>query len=402
MNLSRNQRLQLMWGKAKRLLEFLAYGLFDTLMLGSALCKPRSNSRLAAIVHLELLGDYVLWLPYGRALVSHLHKQGWQVVLVLNLAVATLAKNHFPECKVVTVDRRRFVKNWHVRHRFLRNLRKLCVDVTYIARHPRDTLVDDAVVRALGAGAWGFDSTFADRPWIDQLLNRRLYTRLLPVMVGLHQTLRHRVFVQAVGVPAESLVPPVDFPNGLKAPVDGPYLVIAPGASQGKRRWPMHQFVAVVRQILDHHQGWRCLVVGTAAEREIGEQIAASLGEQADNRAGCTDVLGLVGCIAHARLVLGNDSAAVHIAAACGVPGVAVVGGGHFGRCFPYDSREALVLRLPATVARTMDCFGCDWICRYRVAAGKPYPCIEAVTVEAVWEGVKTALAEGCGSPGSG
>ena len=370
MILSRHQRLQLMWGKAKRLLEFLAYGLFDTLTLVSARCKPRSNSRLAAIVHLELLGDYVLWLPYGRALVRHLHKQGRQVVLVLNMAVATLAQYHFPECKVVAVDRRRFVENWHERQRFLRNLSKLGVDVTYIARHPRDTLVDDAVVRALGGAAWGFDSTFADRPWIDQLLNRRLYTRLLPVMVDLHQTLRHRAFVQAVGVPAESIVPLVGFSNGLKAPADAPYLVIAPGASQGKRRWSVEGFVDVSCRILNRHQNWRCLVVGTASEFALGERIAAALGDRVDNRAGGTDILGLVGCIAGARLVLGNDSAAVHIAAACGVPGVAVVGGGHFGRCFPYDSREAVVRRLPVTVARTMDCFGCDWICRYRLAAG--------------------------------
>ena len=391
MKASYHQRLQKKWRKAIRLLEFLAYSIFDALALAG--CKSRSNGIGAAIVHLELLGDYVLWLPYGRALVRHLHSQGREVMLVLTAAVAPLAERDFPECLVVAFDRRRFVQDWRERRQVLRTLRAKSASMIYHVSYPRDAIVMDAAVSALGSAAWGFDAVFSDRPWIDRFISRHLYFRLLPAIDGVHQTQRHRAYVHAAGVSSALLSPIADFSNGLDAPCDGPYVVIAPGASQGKRRWPMHQFVAVARHILDHHQGWRCLVVGTAAEREIGEQIAASLGEQADNRAGCTDVLGLVGCIAHARLVLGNDSAAVHIAAACGVPGVAVVGGGHYERCFPYDPREALVRRLPVTVARPMDCFGCDWICRYRVAADRAFPCIEAVTVEAVWAGVEAALA---------
>ena len=372
-------------------MEFLAYRGFDALVLAG--CKPTPEDERAAIVNLELLGDYVLWLPYGRALVRYQLDQGRQVILVLNAVVAPLAERHFPECLVVAVDRRRFVRDWRGRRHALHMLRTLRAGVTYNVSYPRDTIIEDAVMSALGTAAWGFDAVFPDRPWIDRFISRHLYFRLLPAIDGVHQTQRHRAYLNAAGVSSALLSPIADFSNGLDAPYDGPYIVIAPGSSQGKRRWPMHQFVAVARHILAHHLGWRCLVVGTAAEREIGEQIAASLGEQADNRAGCTDVLGLVGCIAHARLVLGNDSAAVHIAAACGVPGVAVVGGGHYERCFPYDPREALVRRLPVTVARPMDCFGCDWICRYRVAADRPYPCIEAVTGEAVWAGVEAALA---------
>lgn len=384
--------------KTKRLLEFLAYGVFDALALIGH--KPRPDPARTAIVNLELLGDYVLWLPYGQALVWHLHNEGREVVLVLNAAVAVLAERHFPDCMVVAVDRRRFVRDWRERQRVLRMLHALSVGSAYHLSYPRGTMiVQDAAVRALGAAAWGFDATFPDRPWIDRLISRRLYARLLPAIDGVHQTQRHRAFLQAVRVPAALLAPVADFSSGLEAPCDVPYLVIAPGASEGQRCWPADQFVAVARRILTQHQDWRCLVVGTAAERAMAEQISMALGERADNRAGCTDVLGLVGCIAHARLVVGNDSAAVHIAAACGVPGVAVVGGGHYQRCFPYDPREAHVRRLPVTVARPMDCFGCDWICRYRVAVGRPFPCIEAVTGEAVCAAVETALVKPSKSP---
>jgi len=378
--------------KTKRLLEFLAFGVFDTVVLaGRQSCPPQA---LVAVVNLELVGDYVLWLPYGQALARHLCNEGRKVVLVLNAAVAPLARRHFPDCLIVAVDRRRFVRDWYERRRVLRMLRRLNAASTYHISYPRDAIVEDAAVRALGGMAWGFDATFADRPWIDRSLSRRLYRRLVPAIERVHQTRRHRAFLDALGVPAALLGPVVMSAPGLEIPCEWPYMIVAPGASHGQRRWPAEQFVAVVHRILNQYQDWRCLIVGTAAERTIGEQIAATLDERATNVAGRTDVPGLVALIAQARLVLGNDSAAVHIAAASGVPGVAVVGGGHYARCFPYDPGEAPVLRLPVSVAQPMTCFGCDWICRYRIQSGRPFPCIDAVTVDMVWAGVQTALAE--------
>jgi len=376
----------------KRLLEFLAFGVFDTLVLaGRPSCPSHS---LVAVVNLELVGDYVLWLPYGKALARHLCNEGQKLVLVLNAAVAPLARRHFPGCMVVAVDRRRFVRDWYERRRVLRLLRDLNAALTYHISYPRDAIVEDAAVRALGGMAWGFDATFADRPWIDRSLSRRLYGRVLPAIERVHQTRRHRAFLRAVGVPTALLGPVVMSDAGVETPCESPYMVIAPGASHGQRRWPAEQFVAVIQRILNEHQDWRCLIVGTAAERALGEQIAAKLGERATNVIGHTDVTGLVALIAQARLVLGNDSAAVHIAAASGVPGVAVVGGGHYARCFPYDPGEAPVRRIPVAVSQPMTCFGCDWICRYRIDAGRPFPCIGAVTVDTVWAGVHTALAE--------
>ena len=126
--------------KTKRLLEFLAYGVFDALALIGY--KPRPDPARTAIVNLELLGDYVLWLPYGQALVRHLHNEGREVVLVLNAAVTPLAERHFPDCMVVAVDRRRFVRYWRERQRVLRMLPPLSAGLTYHISYPRDAIVE--------------------------------------------------------------------------------------------------------------------------------------------------------------------------------------------------------------------------------------------------------------------
>lgn len=131
MSVSHHQLLQVTWRNTKRLVEFLGYAVFDTLVLAGR--RPRPDPARAAIVHVELLGDYVLWLPYGLALERYLRAEGREVVLVLNAEVAPLAERHFPEAMVVPVDRRRVVRNWHERRHVLRFLRGLCVGVTYLA-----------------------------------------------------------------------------------------------------------------------------------------------------------------------------------------------------------------------------------------------------------------------------
>ncbi len=383
--------LQLNWRKFKRSIECVIFGLFDTVVLLHR--NPHPNEAVVAIVHVELLGDYVLWWPYGRALVQYLRDQGKCVVLVLNEIVLPLATQHFPDCTVIGINRVCFVRDLPTRAALLWQLRQIGTSVTYHSVCPRGAMIiQDTAVKALGAPAWGFDATFADRPWFDRLISRRLYTYLLPPLVDVHQSQRHHAFIRAVGIPDTNLEARRDFAEGIEPPTQTPYFVIAPGASRTERRWPVNHFIAVAQRVLARHPDWRCVVVGTQGERALGEVMARTLGNGVDNLAGTTELLDLVRWIAHAQLVVGNDSAACHIAAACGVASIAVVGGGHPGQFFPYDPSEARVRRLPVTVSEPMDCFGCDWICRYRIGKNQPFPCIAAIPIERVWGKVEPLL----------
>lgn len=388
MNFNWHRSLQLNWRKLKRLLEWVIFGLFDNITLFRH--NPQPNSSIVAIVQLKLLGDYVLWWPYALSLIKHEQAQGKHVVLVLNASVLPLAKRHFDDCTVLGIDRVCFLRNFSTRAVFLRQLRHIGANITYHDTYPRDGLMEDTVVWALGAPAWGFDATFADRFVFDQTLSRRLYAHLLPPLFDVHQSQRHCAFIRAVGA-REIDFERRDFAKGLEAPIQNPYFIIAPGSSRSERRWPVCHFIEIAKRILTNHPTLRCVIVGTRDERALGETITQTLGNRASNLAGATSLLDLVCWIAHARLVVGNDSAACHIAAACGVASIAIVGGGHPGQFFPYDP-EACVRRLPVTVREPMDCFGCNWICRYVVEKNQPYRCILAITPKRVWVEVEKLL----------
>ena len=402
MSISALRTSRLAWRKIKRTLEWLFYWTFDTAVL--ALIRPKPDTKVSVIVHIKLLGDYCLWWPYGRALVAHELARGQRVALVVNGILCPLVTKHFPGCQIIGIGRSRFTRDLGTRAVQLRKLRRLAAGIVYHDTHPRDGLIEDASVRALsGACTWGFDATFDDRIWLDRRLSRRLYSQLIPTMPDVHQAKRHLALLRAVGIKNVETIPSGEFFAGTvldKRLV--PYFVIVPGGSHAGRLWPVERFAQIAIKILHVNPHWRCVVLGTEKEKDLGETISDLVGNNVDNLTGQTELVEFVRWISQARLVVGNDSAACHVAAACGTPNVAVVGGGHYGRCYPYDTSEARVRRLPITVSEPMPCSGCNWICCYPVGVSQPYPCITTIEVEPLWSVIKAFLDEPDASPHAG
>jgi heptosyltransferase-2 len=73
-------------------------------------------------------------------------------------------------------------------------------------------------------------------------------------------------------------------------------------------------------------------IIGGPAERALGESIAGGMREPARVLCGETSLAELAGVLSRLRLLVTNDSGPMHVAAALGVPVLAVFG--------PTDSRE--------------------------------------------------------------
>jgi len=80
------------------------------------------------------------------------------------------------------------------------------------------------------------------------------------------------------------------------------------------------------------------------------------------------------------RLYVGAESAGAHMACALGIPNVVLLGGGHFGRFMPYSP-------LTSAVVLPMDCFGCNWRCKYDTAH-----CIASVDPKVLDAAIANAL----------
>ena len=111
--------------------------------------------------------------------------------------------------------------------------------------------------------------------------------------------------------------------------VAGPAIGISPGAAYGDaKRWLPDRFAESGQQIAGA-LGASVLVFGAAAERPLCETVAEALRRariDARNLAGETTLPEFIDLAAACRLFLTNDSGAMHVASALGVPTVAVFG----------------------------------------------------------------------------
>lgn len=111
--------------------------------------------------------------------------------------------------------------------------------------------------------------------------------------------------------------------------LEGEIIGVSPGAAFGPaKRWMPERFAEAACMVAGE-RGAAIALFGSAAERELCEQVAARIrarGRRAVNLAGETSLGEFIELAAACALFLTNDSGAMHVASALGVPTVAVFG----------------------------------------------------------------------------
>ena len=136
----------------------------------------------------------------------------------------------------------------------------------------------------------------------------------------------------------------------------GGYHVFAPGAEFGpSKRWPAAHYAALARGLPGP-----VLLLGSAKDGPVCEEIAAQAGGHCRNLAGRTSLAEAFALIAAARAVVSNDSGLMHVAAAFGVPQVALFGSSSPLHTPPLSERAQVVwLKQDAGYQPALDCAPC-------------------------------------------
>jgi ADP-heptose:LPS heptosyltransferase len=164
-----------------------------------------------------------------------------------------------------------------------------------------------------------------------------------------------------------------------------------PGGGWSNKRWPIDRFFQIAQR-LNAATGWEAVIVGGSDDTGLARQFSASASFPVTDRTGNTSILELVEIIRHAQLVVSNDTGSAHIAAAVDVCCASILGGAHFGRFLPYEVETSDRSTALHAVYHRMPCYGCNWRCVYVIKEGQPVPCVDLVSVNQVWETVKSML----------
>jgi ADP-heptose:LPS heptosyltransferase len=363
-------------------LRILLFGVVDAWL---AIWPARKLKAGVALIRLDAIGDFTLWLDSAKEY-RDLYA-GEHIVLLANVAWADWASK-FPHWdEVWAVDPVKLRRHFVYRAKILRAVRRAGFKVIIQPTYSR-TFDGDSLVRASAApqriGSIGDDSniTAAERDHGD-----RWYTQLVPASdQSLMELERNAEFIRNLsGRPYQADLPRITESclSAAVRPWPSGYVVLFPGASWYGRRWPLASFAELASRLYAE-RGWPFVLCGGPGDWPICERLGARLTVPFVNWAGKTNLGELAGVIYHARVLISNETSAVHIAAAVKTAAICVVGGGHYGRFLPYPSYFRGIK--PLVADHPMPCFNCNWRCFLKLEKLGPVPCIERISVERVLE----------------
>ncbi len=131
----------------------------------------------------------------------------------------------------------------------------------------------------------------------------------------------------------------------------GPILAMAPAANWLGKTWPVERFSQVAMTLLHGYgplAGGRLMVLGGPGDEALGRSLKDSAGRRFINLAGKVDPLTAFACLKRARIFIGNDSGAMHLAAAAGAPTIGLFGPSDERLYAPWGE-HARVVRGPRT-----------------------------------------------------
>jgi heptosyltransferase II len=164
-------------------------------------------------------------------------------------------------------------------------------------------------------------------------------------------------------------------------PAGTPIVGLAPGAAYGHaKRWPPRRVADLVSR-LTRERGTTCVLVGAADDREAGREIESALPPDVRivNLIGRTDLRLLIGILARCNAFVSNDSGAMHLAAAAGLPVTAIFGPTDERATAPLGDHDIMIHQVFCRPCMLRDC-------------PIDHRCMKGITVERVFTAVSARL----------
>ena len=165
---------------------------------------------------------------------------------------------------------------------------------------------------------------------------------------------------------------------------------IAPGASYGAAKcWPPERFASLADRLISEC-GADVIFFGTPEERQIISRISEKMKSRAISLAGETAIGELAPLLSVCSMFIGNDSGAMHVAAAAGIPVVGI-----FGSTDPEDT--APVTQQFSLIREPVSCSPC-----FLRQCPVDHRCMTRISVDSVFSAARAVLSVvGNPQPGS-
>ncbi len=203
---------------------------------------------------------------------------------------------------------------------------------------------------------------------------------------GYHEVQRDYMTVREI-LSLPDVIPPLTFIKEAMLPWKPAeevrdFAVIHPGTRWAKKAWSEARWVELGRALLKRVPYVVVSVGPDAEERALGERIRAALGTAVFSTDGQTSWAQLAGLLQRAKFFVGVDTAAMHLAAACDCPTVALFGDSKVFEWYPWRVRHRLIRAH-------------QWLSEKQCSSMSGEALMDAIPCERVLEAVEDVLAGG-------
>jgi asparagine synthase (glutamine-hydrolysing) len=162
-----------------------------------------------------------------------------------------------------------------------------------------------------------------------------------------------------------------------------PWVAIGPGSKMPAKRWPPERFKQIVSSLVDEFDIWP-VVFGGQEDKALGDQLLNHW-KRGYNAAGALGLRPAAAALKRCTLFLGNDTGTMHMAAAVGVPCVAV-----------FSSRERPGMWFPhgdghRVFRSEIDCEGCGLV----ECIERQNECLKRISADQVLSACRELLVRG-------
>lgn len=318
-------------------------------------------------IKLRYLGDVLLATPTLQAL--KLAYPAARLTVLVNRGTEDILRGNPHVDEILPLDRGSILQQ----SRFILDIRSrrfdTVIDLTDGDRAAFLTWISGAGVRI------GFN---AEQRWTG-----RCYTTVVTGGAGVHRIERDLAALAPLGIEPRDRIPRIwlgpeddarvdQLAAQLGIASDRSWVVIQPGARYWFKAWPPERFAEVADRLNDRF-GCQVLVTGSPQEAALTQAVVDHAKSRLLNIAGRSDVRTLAALLKRSSLFVGNDTGAMHIAAAVGAPVVGLFGPSNPVEWGPRGS-------LAETIYKGLDCR----ICFHPTCRRGEDNCMKLITVEEV------------------
>lgn len=328
--------------KIRKILGLCKHYVLETVDRISTIFKVSEQCNTLLIIKLDAIGDYILFrnlLPFIRNCEKY---KDYKITLCGNIIWKDLATRFDSDMldEFIWVDTNKFYNKLLYRFRILKTIHARAFETVIQATATSNYYICDAVAKSTNASLKTCNRSSGYSKSIGRKLNsEKYYTQILDSNNSKFEFYKNIFYIEQFTESSISInKPSIEFHNYISKFNFDEYIVVFPGAGNSTRMWPEDNFAKVIDHIADKYK-LKIIIAGASGDKTKAQKIInLSNTNSIIDLSGKTSLPDLAQLISKAKILVSNETSAVHISIAVGTPVVCISNGNHFGRFHPYPN----------------------------------------------------------------